>query len=80
MVGDGISKEEQKRAAKGTRFLPFSQFPPTQLRKDCFYHTTPAMIIPDTAENIDSCEVYMFISKIILLINSRSDLRFKGQS
>ncbi|XP_013634298.1 PREDICTED: protein CER1-like 2 isoform X2 [Brassica oleracea var. oleracea] len=56
LVGDGISKEEQKRAAKGTRFLPFSQFPPTQLRKDCFYHTTPAMIIPDTAENIDSCE------------------------
>nr|VDD15362.1 unnamed protein product [Brassica oleracea] len=59
LVGDGISKEEQKRAAKGTRFLPFSQFPPTQLRKDCFYHTTPAMIIPDTAENIDSCENWL---------------------
>ncbi|KAL0671429.1 hypothetical protein Bca4012_034133 [Brassica carinata] len=59
LVGDRISKEEQKRAAKGTRFLPFSQFPPTQLRKDCFYHTTPAMIIPDTAENIDSCENWL---------------------
>ncbi|KAJ0259619.1 hypothetical protein HA466_0059440 [Hirschfeldia incana] len=59
LVGDGISKEEQKIAAKGTRFLPFSQFPPTQLRKDCFYHTTPAMIIPDTAQNIDSCENWL---------------------
>uniref|UniRef100_M4DKX8 Fatty acid hydroxylase domain-containing protein n=1 Tax=Brassica campestris TaxID=3711 RepID=M4DKX8_BRACM len=59
LVGDGISKEEQKMAAKGTRFLPFSQFPPTQLRKDCFYHTTPAMIIPDSAQNIDSCENWL---------------------
>ncbi|CAH8387308.1 unnamed protein product [Eruca vesicaria subsp. sativa] len=59
LVGDGLSKEEQKIAAKGTHFLPFSQFPPTQLRKDCFYHTTPAMIIPDSAQNIDSCENWL---------------------
>ncbi|CAN7103740.1 protein CER1-like 2 [Brassica rapa] len=59
LVGDGLSKEEQKMATKGTRFLPFSQFPPTQLRKDCFYHTTPAMIIPDSAQNIDSCENWL---------------------
>ncbi|KAF8101883.1 hypothetical protein N665_0201s0190 [Sinapis alba] len=59
LVGDGISKEEQKMATKGTRFLPFSQFPPTQLRNDCFYHTTPAMIIPDSAHNIDSCENWL---------------------
>ncbi|KAG2309273.1 hypothetical protein Bca52824_029021 [Brassica carinata] len=59
LVGDGLSKEEQKMAAKGTRFLPFSQFPPSQLRKDCFYHTTPAMIIPDSAQNIDSCENWL---------------------
>ncbi|CAN8316914.1 unnamed protein product [Cochlearia groenlandica] len=56
LVGDGLSKEEQKLAVKGTHFLPFSQFPPTEHRKDCFYHTTPAMIVPDTAQNIDSCE------------------------
>ncbi|ESQ52415.1 hypothetical protein EUTSA_v10016375mg [Eutrema salsugineum] len=59
LVGDGLSKEEQKMAGKGTRFLPFSQFPPTKLRKDCFYHTTPAMIIPDSAQNIDSCENWL---------------------
>ncbi|KAF8110634.1 hypothetical protein N665_0081s0064 [Sinapis alba] len=59
LVGDGLSKEEQKMAAEGTHFLPFSQFPPSQLRKDCFYHTTPAMIIPDSAHNIDSCENWL---------------------
>ncbi|KAJ4906935.1 Protein CER1-like 2 [Raphanus sativus] len=59
LVGDGLSKEEQKKARKGTLFLPFSQFPPSQLRKDCFYHTTPAMIIPKSAQNVDSCENWL---------------------
>ncbi|KAJ4903811.1 Protein CER1-like 2 [Raphanus sativus] len=59
LVGDGLSKEDQKMAAKGTSFLPFSLFPPSQLRKDCFYHTTPAMIVPDSAQNIDSCENWL---------------------
>ncbi|CAH8354630.1 unnamed protein product [Eruca vesicaria subsp. sativa] len=59
LVGDGLSKEEQKMAKKGTLFLPISQFPPNQLRKDCFYHTTPAMIIPKSAQNIDSCENWL---------------------
>nr|VDD15360.1 unnamed protein product [Brassica oleracea] len=59
LVGDGLSNEEQKMAEQGTHFLPFSQFPPTELRKDCFYHTTPAMIIPDSAQNIDSCENWL---------------------
>ncbi|KAG7573998.1 putative domain Wax2 C-terminal [Arabidopsis suecica] len=59
LVGDGLSKKEQKMANEGTLFLPFSQFPPTKLRKDCFYHTTPAMIIPHAAQNIDSCENWL---------------------
>ncbi|RID69825.1 hypothetical protein BRARA_C01895 [Brassica rapa] len=59
LVGDGLSKEDQKKARKGTLFIPFSQFPPSKLRKDCFYHTTPAMIIPDSAQNIDSCENWL---------------------
>ncbi|CAF2123093.1 unnamed protein product [Brassica rapa] len=59
LVGDGLSKEDQKKARKGTLFIPFSQFPPSKLRKDCFYHTTPAMIIPDAAQNIDSCENWL---------------------
>ncbi|XP_009141683.2 protein CER1-like 2 isoform X1 [Brassica rapa] len=59
LVGDSLSNEEQKMAEEGTHFLPFSQFPPTELRKDCFYHTTPAMIIPDSAQNIDSCENWL---------------------
>uniref|UniRef100_A0A1J3IZC6 Protein CER1-like 2 n=1 Tax=Noccaea caerulescens TaxID=107243 RepID=A0A1J3IZC6_NOCCA len=59
LVGDGLSKEEQKMARKGTHFLPFSPFPPAEIRKDCFYHNTPAMIIPDSAQNIDSCENWL---------------------
>ncbi|RWR96549.1 protein ECERIFERUM 1-like protein isoform X1 [Cinnamomum micranthum f. kanehirae] len=46
LVGDELTKEEQKRAPKGTRFIPFSQFPPKKVRKDCFYYATPAMTIP----------------------------------
>ncbi|XP_023640614.1 protein CER1-like 2 isoform X2 [Capsella rubella] len=59
LVGDGLSTKEQKMAKEGTLFLPFSQFPPTNLRKDCVYHTTPAMIIPHSAQNIDSCENWL---------------------
>ncbi|BBG97202.1 Fatty acid hydroxylase superfamily [Prunus dulcis] len=46
VVGDGLSEEEQLRAPKGTLFFPFSQFSPKKLRKDCFYHYTPAMRTP----------------------------------
>ncbi|XP_019099871.1 PREDICTED: protein CER1-like 2 isoform X2 [Camelina sativa] len=59
LVGDGVSTKEQKMAKEGTMFLPFSQFPPDKLRKDCVYHTTPAMIIPHSAQNIDSCENWL---------------------
>uniref|UniRef100_F6I1I2 Very-long-chain aldehyde decarbonylase CER1-like C-terminal domain-containing protein n=1 Tax=Vitis vinifera TaxID=29760 RepID=F6I1I2_VITVI len=27
------------------------------MRKDCFYHTTPAMMSPISFENMDSCEI-----------------------
>ncbi|KAG2296399.1 hypothetical protein Bca52824_043068 [Brassica carinata] len=59
LVGDGLSKKEQKLARKRTLFILYSQFPPRELRKNCFYHTTPAMIIPDSAQNIDSCENWL---------------------
>ncbi|RVW22814.1 Protein ECERIFERUM 1 [Vitis vinifera] len=57
LVGDGLTEEEQLKAPKGTLFIPFSQFPPKRMRKDCFYHTTPAMMSPTSFENMDSCEV-----------------------
>lgn len=57
LVGDELKEEEQSKAAKGTIFIPFSQLPPRKLRKDCFYHTTPAMLIPPSLENMHSCEV-----------------------
>ncbi|KAF3446990.1 hypothetical protein FNV43_RR12170 [Rhamnella rubrinervis] len=56
LVGDGVSEEEQLKAAKGTVFIPYSQFPPKKLRKDCFYHYTPAMSTPKSLENVHSCE------------------------
>ncbi|OMO62124.1 Fatty acid hydroxylase [Corchorus capsularis] len=59
LVGDDLSEEEQSKASKGTVFIPFSQFPPKKLRKDCFYHTTPAMQAPMCLENVDSCENWL---------------------
>ncbi|MBA0630463.1 hypothetical protein Godav_002563 [Gossypium davidsonii] len=59
LVGDGLSEVEQRKASKGTLFIPFSQFPPKKLRTDCFYHTTPALQIPLAFENVDSCENWL---------------------
>ncbi|XVE99900.1 hypothetical protein REPUB_Repub03eG0240900 [Reevesia pubescens] len=59
LVGDELSEAEQRKATKGTLFIPFSQFPPKKLRKDCFYHTTPAMQTPMALENVDSCENWL---------------------
>ncbi|KAA3478223.1 protein ECERIFERUM 1-like [Gossypium australe] len=59
LVGDDLTEEEQRKANKGTLFIPFSQLPPKKLRKDCFYHTTPAMQTPTALENVDSCENWL---------------------
>ncbi|GMJ14511.1 ECERIFERUM 22, ECERIFERUM 1 [Hibiscus trionum] len=59
LVGDELTEEEQRKAGKGTLFIPFTQFPPKRLRKDCFYHTTPAMLTPKALENVDSCENWL---------------------
>ncbi|XP_024022211.1 protein ECERIFERUM 1 isoform X1 [Morus notabilis] len=59
LVGDGLTEEEQSKASKGTIFVPFSQFPPKKLRRDCFYHHTPAMLTPKTLENIHACENWL---------------------
>ncbi|MFQ6643965.1 hypothetical protein Gotur_018534, partial [Gossypium turneri] len=59
LVGDDLTEEEQRKATEGTLFIPFSQFPPKKLRKDCFYHTTPAMQTPMALENVDSCENWL---------------------
>lgn len=60
-MGDDLGCEEQMKAAKGTVFIPFSQFPPKKWRKDCVYYSTPAMIVPKAFENLHSCEVSYFI-------------------
>ncbi|KDP28917.1 hypothetical protein JCGZ_14688 [Jatropha curcas] len=59
LVDERLSEEEQKKATKGTLFIPLSQFPPKKLRNDCFYHTTPAMVAPASLENVDSCENWL---------------------
>ncbi|XP_055817651.1 very-long-chain aldehyde decarbonylase CER1-like [Solanum dulcamara] len=59
LVRDGLSEEEQLKAPKGTLFIPYSQFPPRKVRKDCFYFNTPAMIAPKHLENVDSCENWL---------------------
>ncbi|KAG9440237.1 hypothetical protein H6P81_020402 [Aristolochia fimbriata] len=59
LVGDGITDKEQERAPKGARFIPFSLFPVKNLRKDCFYYTTPAMRVPKNLENMHACENWL---------------------
>ncbi|KAI3498371.1 hypothetical protein L1887_34144 [Cichorium endivia] len=59
LVGDGLSKEEELKASKGTLIIPYSQFPPNKVNKDCFYYTTPAMLTPKHLENVDSCENWL---------------------
>ncbi|KAH7862435.1 hypothetical protein Vadar_004769 [Vaccinium darrowii] len=59
LVGDRLTEREQLKASKGTLFIPFSQFPPKRMRKDCFYYDTPAMVAPKYLENVDSCENWL---------------------
>ncbi|KAL5996952.1 hypothetical protein ACLOJK_007878 [Asimina triloba] len=59
LVGDGLKDEEQRRAPKGTRFIPFSQFPPKRVRRDCNYHPIPAMVVPKALENMHACENWL---------------------
>ncbi|KAM0941914.1 putative fatty acid hydroxylase [Dioscorea sansibarensis] len=59
LLGDGVKDEEQDKAQKGTHFIPFSQFPLKKKRKDCIYHTTPAMLIPKAFENVHTCENWL---------------------
>ncbi|KGN56664.1 hypothetical protein Csa_011719 [Cucumis sativus] len=59
LVGEGVRDEEQLKAPKGTTFIPFSQFPPKVLRKDCFYHYTPALKAPPSLQNLHSCENWL---------------------
>ncbi|KAJ1694009.1 hypothetical protein LUZ63_010707 [Rhynchospora breviuscula] len=59
LVGDGFEDKEQRRAQKGTKFIPYSQFPLRKMRKNCTYYTTPAMKIPKTLENMHSCENWL---------------------
>ncbi|KAK2986120.1 hypothetical protein RJ640_024619, partial [Escallonia rubra] len=57
LVGDGLSIEEQQKAPKGTLFIPYSPLPPKRIRKDCFYHYTPAMSAPMSLQNLHSFEI-----------------------
>ncbi|XP_073271107.1 very-long-chain aldehyde decarbonylase CER1-like [Primulina huaijiensis] len=59
LVGDELTEDEQKKAPKGTFFIPFSKFPPKKERKDCLYNSTPAMLAPKHLENVDSCENWL---------------------
>ncbi|KAL3516749.1 hypothetical protein ACH5RR_023651 [Cinchona calisaya] len=59
IVGEGLTKEDQLNASKGTTFIPFSYFPPKKMRKDCVYYYTPSMLVPKNLENLDSCENWL---------------------
>uniref|UniRef100_A0A1D1YHS2 aldehyde oxygenase (deformylating) n=1 Tax=Anthurium amnicola TaxID=1678845 RepID=A0A1D1YHS2_9ARAE len=59
LVGDGLTTEEQRRAVKGTCFIPFTQFPTQKTRRDCVYYSNPALVIPKEFENMHSCENWL---------------------
>ncbi|KAJ8646189.1 hypothetical protein MRB53_007937 [Persea americana] len=59
IVGDGLIEEEQRKAPKGSCFIPFTQFPVKKMRKDCTYFTPPAMIVPKDLENMHACENWL---------------------
>ncbi|EES12488.1 protein ECERIFERUM 1 [Sorghum bicolor] len=58
-IGDNIDDKQQQRAPKGTTFIPTSQFPLKKIRRDCTYLSTPAMKIPETMENVHTCENWL---------------------
>ncbi|CAN4099558.1 unnamed protein product [Withania somnifera] len=59
LVGDGLTEDEQMKAAKGTVFFPFSQLPPKKARHDCFYHYPPALLAPRSLQNLHACENWL---------------------
>ncbi|GAU46255.1 hypothetical protein TSUD_272840 [Trifolium subterraneum] len=59
LVGDEWDEDEQMQTLEGSLFIPFSRFPPKKMRKDCFYHYTPAMIAPPALINLHSCENWL---------------------
>ncbi|KAK3017557.1 hypothetical protein RJ639_005597 [Escallonia herrerae] len=78
LVGDGLSIEEQQKAPKGTLFIPYSPLPPKRIRKDCFYHYTPAMSAPTSLQNLHSCEVSSIAHWAPLKQASRSMLHIQN--
>ncbi|KAL6591360.1 hypothetical protein ACP70R_049863 [Stipagrostis hirtigluma subsp. patula] len=59
LVGDGVKDEEQRKAQEGVHLVPYSQFPPRMIRDDCVYHSTPALVVPDSLENLHACENWL---------------------
>lgn len=60
LIGEGLDAAEQSRAPQGTKFIPYSQFPPKMAPKDCCtYAMTPAMGVPKSMENVHSCENWL---------------------
>lgn len=56
IVGRWLSREDQMKAPKGTRFIPLLPFPIPNVRDDCTYETVPAMSVPKNLENLHACE------------------------
>ncbi|XP_028785540.1 very-long-chain aldehyde decarbonylase CER1 [Neltuma alba] len=59
LVGEKWKANQQMKAPKGSLFIPLTQLPLKELRKDCFYLTTPAVIAPSSFQNLHSCENWL---------------------
>ncbi|CAO2047053.1 unnamed protein product [Urochloa humidicola] len=59
LVGNKPTDQEQRKAQAGVHFVPYSQFPPNATRPDCVYHSTPALVVPGSLENLHACENWL---------------------
>nr|CAB3448306.1 unnamed protein product [Digitaria exilis] len=61
LVGDKLTEQEQRRAEAGVHFVPYSQLPPEEAIRggDCVYHSTPAVVVPDSLENLHACDNWL---------------------
>lgn len=59
IVGRRLNQEDEMKAPKGTRFIPFLPFPLPNARKDCTYENVPAMRVPKSLENLHACENWL---------------------
>ncbi|KAI5080771.1 hypothetical protein GOP47_0003954 [Adiantum capillus-veneris] len=80
LVDDQVGRGVQKLASKGPYFYQFGVFSIQQWRKDCFYSGIPGLRLPEDAQTINACEVWMMRSFFLLCHRSRDSARARVEA